>query len=59
MGSGIGSVPVDRMVQSIDDLMKATVRGGLEIQTKTFPLPQVEDVWASADNGRRTVFEIG
>jgi NADPH:quinone reductase-like Zn-dependent oxidoreductase len=58
MGSGIGSVPVDRMVQSIDDLMKATVRGGFKIQTKTFPLSEVENVWATADNIPRTVFEI-
>jgi NADPH:quinone reductase-like Zn-dependent oxidoreductase len=58
MGSGIGSVPMDRIVQSIDDLMKATVRGGFEIQTKTFPLSEVEKVWATADNIPRTVFEI-
>ena len=33
VGSGIGSVPVDRLVQSIDDLMKATIPGGFRIQT--------------------------
>ena len=58
MGSGIGSVPVDRMVQSIDELMKATVRGGFEIQTKTFPLSQIENVWATASSMPRVVFEI-
>jgi NADPH:quinone reductase-like Zn-dependent oxidoreductase len=58
MGSGIGSVAVDQMVQSIDELMKAAVRGGLEIQTKTFPLSEVEKVWATADSMPRTVFQI-
>jgi NADPH:quinone reductase-like Zn-dependent oxidoreductase len=58
MGSGIGSVPLDRMVQSINELMKATVRGGFEIQTKTFPLSEVEKVWTTADNMPRAVFEI-
>jgi NADPH:quinone reductase-like Zn-dependent oxidoreductase len=58
MGSGIGSVPVERMVQSIDDLMKATVPAGFKIETKTFPLSQVEGVWAAADNMPRTVFEV-
>jgi NADPH:quinone reductase-like Zn-dependent oxidoreductase len=58
MGSGIGSVPVERMVQSIDDLMKATVPAGFKIETKTFPLSQVEGVWAAAGNMPRTVFEV-
>jgi hypothetical protein len=59
MGSGIGSIPLDRMVKSIDNLMKATVRGGFKIETKTHPLSEVENVWATADNMPRTVFEIG
>jgi NADPH:quinone reductase-like Zn-dependent oxidoreductase len=58
MGSGIGSVPVDRMVQSIDELMKAAVRAGFEIQTKIFPLSEVESAWATTDNVPRIVFEI-
>jgi NADPH:quinone reductase-like Zn-dependent oxidoreductase len=58
MGSGIGSVPVDRLVKSIDDLMKATVPGGFAIETRTFPLSEVENVWARADSIRRNVFQI-
>lgn len=58
MGSGIGSIPVDRIVKCIDDLMKATVPGGFAIETKAFPLSEVENVWATADNMPRTVFEI-
>ena len=56
MGSGIGSIPVGRIVKSIDDLMQATVRGGFAIETKTFPLPEVEHVWAAANSMPRTVF---
>jgi hypothetical protein len=58
MGSGIGSVPVDRMVQSIDHLMKAAEPAGFKIQTRTFPLSEVENVWPTAGNMPRTVFEI-
>lgn len=58
MGSGIGSIPVDRIVKSIDDLMKAAVPGGFAIETKTFPLSEVENVWAAASSMPRIVFEI-
>ncbi len=57
-GSGIGSIPVDRIVKSIDDLMKATVPGGLVIETKTFPLSEVERVWAATNSMPRGVFLI-
>jgi NADPH:quinone reductase-like Zn-dependent oxidoreductase len=58
MGSGIGSIPVDRIVKSIDDLMNATVPAGLAVETRTFPLSEVENVWATADNMPRTVFQM-
>jgi len=58
MGSGIGSIPVDRIVKSIDDLMKAAVPGGFAIETRTFPLSEVEKVWATADSMPRTVFQM-
>ena len=58
MGSGIGSIPVDLLVKSIDDLMKATVPGGFKIETRTLPLSEVENVWATAGNIPRTVFEM-
>jgi NADPH:quinone reductase-like Zn-dependent oxidoreductase len=58
MGSGIGSVGVDRMVKSIDELMQATVPGGFKIATTTFSLSEVETVWNKAGNIPRTVFQI-
>jgi len=58
MGSGIGSIPVNRMVRAIGDLMKATVPGGFQITTKTVPLSNVENVWTTAESIPRTVFQI-
>ncbi len=58
MGSGIGSIPTDSLVKSISELMQATVPGGFEIATKTFPLSEVEDVWAAAAGMPRIVFQM-
>jgi NADPH:quinone reductase-like Zn-dependent oxidoreductase len=58
MGSGIGSIPIDRIVKSIGELLQATMPGGFEIETKTFPLSEIEHVWSTADNMPRTVFQM-
>jgi hypothetical protein len=58
MGSGIGSIPVDRIVKCIEALLKATVPGGFEIATRTFPLSEVERVWAAANGMPRSVFQM-
>jgi NADPH:quinone reductase-like Zn-dependent oxidoreductase len=58
MGSGIGSIPVDSLLRSIGELMKATLPGAFEIATRTFLLSEVEDVWAAANSMPRTVFKI-
>jgi NADPH:quinone reductase-like Zn-dependent oxidoreductase len=59
MGSGIGSVPLHRQVQAIDELLQATVLRGFEIETKTVPLSEVEAVWTTDAGIPRTVFIIG
>jgi NADPH:quinone reductase-like Zn-dependent oxidoreductase len=58
MGSGIGSIPVDKIVKSIGELMQTTVPGGFKIATKTFPLSEVEQVWAAANSTPRSVFQM-
>src|ERR1700678_4337429 len=58
MGSGIGSIPLDRMVKSIGELMHAALPGGFKIATKTCPLCEVEQVWATAGSMPRIVFQI-
>jgi NADPH:quinone reductase-like Zn-dependent oxidoreductase len=58
MGSGIGSIPPDRMVKAIGELMQAAIPGGFEIVTRTFPLCEVERVWAEPAGQPRTVLQI-
>jgi hypothetical protein len=45
-------------VRSLDELMQATMPGGFEIATQTFPLSEVEHVWAGASSMPRAVFEV-
>jgi NADPH:quinone reductase-like Zn-dependent oxidoreductase len=58
MGSGIGSIPLDRMLKSVEALMKASVRGSFEIDTRTFPLSEVEHVWTADSSSPRAVFQV-
>ena len=58
MGSGIGSIPRDRFVRAIDELLHATVPGGFQIAAKAVPLSGVEQAWRHDDSSRRTVFTV-
>jgi NADPH:quinone reductase-like Zn-dependent oxidoreductase len=58
MGSGMGSISLVNMVKSIDELIQAAVPGGFEIATQTFPLSEVEHVWAPAERTPRAVFQM-
>lgn len=59
MGSGIGSVPPDRLMKSIEELLAASVPAGFSIATKRYPLQEVESVWGTAGSIPRAVFTIG
>lgn len=59
MGSGIGSVPVPRLLHVIDDLLRTTVPGSFQIATNPVPLADVEQAWPRDDGKRRTVFTMG
>ena len=59
MGSGIGSISKERLVNAIGLLLDAAVSAGLRIATKTVPLSDVEQAWDSDDSTRRTVFTTG
>lgn len=59
MGSGIGSVPLDRLVAAAGEVLQATVPGGFQIATKVAPLSHVETAWPLDDSNCRTVFTIG
>lgn len=58
MGSGIGSISLDRLVNAIAELFQATIPGGFEIATTVAPLSEVEKAWPLDDSNRRTVFTI-
>jgi NADPH:quinone reductase-like Zn-dependent oxidoreductase len=46
MGSGIGSVPLARLVAAIDGVFKAATVGGFRLESRALPLSEVESVWA-------------
>jgi len=56
MGSGIGSIPVDRLMAATGALLRAAVPAGLTAAARAVPLSDVERVWTEPDDGRRIVF---
>jgi NADPH:quinone reductase-like Zn-dependent oxidoreductase len=58
MGSGIGSISLDRLVKAVDGLLRATIPGGFQIAHKSVPLSEVEQAWPKDDSTRRTVFTV-
>lgn len=58
LGSGIGSVPLDRFVRCIGALLQATGPGGFKIAARAVPLSEVEQAWPNDDSSRRTVFTM-
>ena len=59
MGSGVGSIPLDRFVRAIDGVLRATASAGFRIATTPVPLSDVEQAWPRDDSARRTVFTVG
>jgi NADPH:quinone reductase-like Zn-dependent oxidoreductase len=58
MGSGIGSVPMDRLLGCIGAVLQATGPAHFEIRTRTVPLSDLERTWETAGGTPRTVFQI-
>ncbi len=58
MGSGIGSIPFNRILKTIESVLQATVPGAFEIATTTVPLSKVEDAWSTEIAQSRTVFLV-
>lgn len=58
MGSGIGSVPLARLVAAIDGVLHAATAGGFALPSRAVPLADVERAWAD-DSGERLVFTMG
>lgn len=58
MGSGMNSIPRERLVSAISGVLQATVPGGFQVAVKAVPLLEVEQAWPSDDGTRRTVFTV-
>lgn len=56
MGSGIGSIPFDRLGAAIGAVLRAVKPAGLQIAVTPVPLADVEQAWPRDDSTRRTVF---
>jgi len=56
MGSGVGSVPFDRLIAAAGAVLRAAVPVGLTIAARSVPLSAVERAWETPDDGRRVVF---
>jgi len=59
MGSGVGSVPLERLLASIDGVFRAAAQGRFVLATEAVPLRQVEQVWSRKDSDRRIVVTVG
>ncbi|MEF0942136.1 zinc-binding dehydrogenase [Rhizobium sp. BR 362] len=58
VGSGIGSISVDGLVQAVGKLLRATTPAGFTVAAKPVPLSDVERAWPEDDSARRTVFTM-
>ncbi|MDQ0325848.1 NADPH:quinone reductase-like Zn-dependent oxidoreductase [Rhodopseudomonas julia] len=56
MGSGIGSIPLTRLIKAIEGVLYAAVPGGFKIATRPVPLSDVEQAWLDPTPGGRIVF---
>jgi NADPH:quinone reductase-like Zn-dependent oxidoreductase len=59
MGSGLGSVAIDRLVSVIGELLQATATSRFTLTTKAIPLTQVQQAWSEEDKDQRIVFTVG
>ena len=58
MGSGIGSVPLDRLLAAIGHVFEAGATSGLKLASRAVPLGELEQVWPQKE-GDRVVFTMG
>jgi NADPH:quinone reductase-like Zn-dependent oxidoreductase len=58
MGSGLGSVALERLVAAIAGVLGAAGPGRFKIATRAVPLAQVESAWPMSSEGARTVFTV-
>lgn len=55
-GSGFGSVPIEKIFESLEKFLKEVAKQPFQIRTKTAPLRDVEKLWNLKEQGVRLVF---
>lgn len=58
LGSGIGSVPFDRLLNAMHEVLHVAVPAHLEVETHSVPLADISTHWDGADGRSRTVFTM-
>ena len=58
MGSGIGSIPRDGLLDAIRGVLQTVVPGSLKIETNVVPLSDVEENWDKVGGKSRIVFAV-
>jgi NADPH:quinone reductase-like Zn-dependent oxidoreductase len=56
MGSGLNSIPGNRIIKAMGEVLQAAIPGKFEMATQAIPLPEVESSWSMNDSRKRTVF---
>jgi NADPH:quinone reductase-like Zn-dependent oxidoreductase len=59
MGSATGSIPLERLIAAVGELLQAVVPSQLKIETEAIPLADVEKAWTRDSGKRRIVFTVG
>jgi len=58
MGSGIGSIPFEGLLQSIGDVLTCATTSGLTVKPTPIPLIDVADAWGVDRSDSRVVFTV-
>ena len=58
LGSGLGSIPLQRLIAATGELLQATVPAGFKIAGNPVPLSEIKQAWAIEDSSRRTVLTM-
>lgn len=56
LGSGIGSIPLMRLFETMKKVFDAAVPAQLQVATQSFPLAELDAHWENTDSLSRTVF---
>jgi NADPH:quinone reductase-like Zn-dependent oxidoreductase len=58
MGSGMGSISLERLVASVGEVFKAAVHANFRMDSEVFPLSKVESAWVKESGSDRIVFTL-